>query len=444
MSITYQLIGIGTSHKVYLFKDEDGNKMVKRLKRVTKNEVNLHNSSNSQINEIIFALEMNSLYPDQFIKLHNFAFFKSNDKHPNFKIMTKKYLSQIKKDKLAILTTYEYVDKILSNKLDNNIICQILHCLYLIQKHGYTHSDIHFENIGINLTEKNINILGHSIKCKYHVKIIDYSDIKIGPSNSDMFHFILLLYNSPNINYKNAKIVNSELPNNNINNEYLRYLLHCIENPKLVEKILKIEVIIEPLIPIDDLIYLIKNYENIEECVKYFLAKIESSIVKLKNNILDLKKYVKLDGNLQDKTINNPIIMGIVANYYIRNSTSDIFPVIDNIIEKNNAVYIKYRDKILPIKEIPDDKIHLLLTILYIAVRFQEHNIYIKNPNIFDFGYIKLEDAYIYTLKNWTKFALIDKEYNIVKEYQDIIIKLYGKPYKGTIYSLSKDIKKKI
>lgn len=56
-----------------------------------------------------------------------------------------------------VLEKYEYVDTTLDKlKLNElySILIQLSYIIYIMNKHGYTHNDLHMNNIGIKKTNK--------------------------------------------------------------------------------------------------------------------------------------------------------------------------------------------------------------------------------------------------------------------------------------------------
>lgn len=224
-------IGNGMNGTVYSVKYKS-KKYAMKVEHILKKNIT-ETTSIPIWREIEFAKFMGSKYPMQFLTLYDNDIINDctlKQKYP-------KVLMENMPDDLKLLNDspycsrklYSWVDTTLDKVIDElniqqiySIIIQMAHIYYLMNKHGYTHSDTHLANVGliktndstINILEKTINLYG------YQVVLIDYGLVlnkkyKLG-SNS----------------YKNEKMTFK----NHTQYEALYMLLHIINKYHFFDK----------------------------------------------------------------------------------------------------------------------------------------------------------------------------------------------------------------
>lgn len=165
--------------------------------------------------ENLFAFEMGSLYPQHFTQLYDFVTTKKCDHiqqyNRNLKKFDKKLQKQFKdlaKSEWCIYRVYSRIDttfkKISDEKLytptrilaNYSMLAQMCYIIELMQNHGWSHGDLHYDNIGIKFTdEKTINLGDITIPTygrRYYA--IDYGTVE---------HKLLGIKSSPGRYYEN-------------------------------------------------------------------------------------------------------------------------------------------------------------------------------------------------------------------------------------------------
>ncbi len=153
--------------------------------------------------EIEFANTMGKLYPDHFMKLYDYDIVdkcthkQEYSQDPKlFSETAQESFKDFSKSKYCSRKLYAFVDTTLYNEFKNNdfsmkekysIIVQYTYIVYLMNKHGFVHNDLHNQNVGVNYTTKKyINVFGKKIPTFGRMLcLIDYgrvlhSDFKLG------------------------------------------------------------------------------------------------------------------------------------------------------------------------------------------------------------------------------------------------------------------------
>ena len=130
--------------------------------------------------EIDFATTLGELYPDQFMKLYDYDIVQKC-KHKQvysqdpklFSESAQKSFDNLSQSNYCSRKLYPFVDSTLYNEMKMNnltlkekysMICQYTYIIYLMNKHGYVHNDLHNQNVGVRYTKKKfINIFGKKI-----------------------------------------------------------------------------------------------------------------------------------------------------------------------------------------------------------------------------------------------------------------------------------------
>ncbi len=184
-------LGHGMVGTTYLAKL--GNKKY-ALKIEKISEKNLKpNTKFSEWREIEFSEKFGNSHPDQFIKLIKYDVV-DNCEHKqvysgDLKYLPEnvsKYLIEKNNSKYCIRKVYSLVDCDLSKIIDQldkkqiySLIVQNAYIIYLLKSNGYSHNDLHSQNIGVIKTKKKyINILGLNVPTfGYQYVALDFGKI---------------------------------------------------------------------------------------------------------------------------------------------------------------------------------------------------------------------------------------------------------------------------
>jgi serine/threonine protein kinase len=173
----------GGQGTVYLVKYKN-KKYILKIEKILKKNIN-KNYKSIYWREIDFAKNINKINYNHFIKLYDYNIVNNY----NFKLENPyniSYIDELNKSNYCSLKIYEYVDMTLDKIIDKlnitelySIIIQLSYSIYLMNKNGYTHNDLHINNIGIKKTKKtSIYIFNYKIPTFGNiVKIIDYGNI---------------------------------------------------------------------------------------------------------------------------------------------------------------------------------------------------------------------------------------------------------------------------
>jgi hypothetical protein len=271
--------------------------------------------------EIEFSEKFGNQYPNQFIKLFAYDIITNCEhvqKYPHDGSNLPPNRQQKIKEKISstycIRKIYSLVDttcKKIVNNLDlkqlYSMIIQTAYIIDLLNKNGYSHNDLHSENIGVKYTKKKyIKIYDKDIPTfGYIYKAIDYGSMTSdkwsnNTSNSridnDMIKLILRLvkYKS-NIGHNNKLIKKMALDQIILTEEYIeiqkystdttiQLYLFQILHPKLFQSIYNQKeeenyIEIETKLSTFDIVYFFQHINNIKKIIKFFTWNL-SNIIK--------------------------------------------------------------------------------------------------------------------------------------------------------------------
>lgn len=306
-------IGEGGEGVVYLVKNKNKKYVLKIEKILEKNIKKNLGSKFWRENEFIET--MNNLYPKLFMNLYEYDIIEDDKfKLPN--PYNLKNINELNESKFTSRKIFEFVDTTL-NKIINkltldklySILVQLSYIIYIMNKNGYTHNDLHNSNIGIIYTKrKYLHIFDYSIPTYgYIVKLIDYGrvlhkkyknyteeiiyNINIKEEYKRLLDIVVEIpfYNNIPTNFWKTydydkqldKFMNSDeliLVDNLVKNKNGKFNLFEVLYPMKFQKQMlgkKFTVVVDNIIrvPIEDYIFLL-NTDNINDILKYFIMKI--------------------------------------------------------------------------------------------------------------------------------------------------------------------------
>lgn len=307
-------LGFGFSGTTYLV-EKNNKQYALKIQHIFKDDIK-YNIKSPVWREIEFSKTFAKKYPNQFLQLHNYFFIsncKYKQKYPlelNPKFIN--YVEKRNSSPFCSIKIYSLIDNTLDKlnlKLNEyySILIQTIYAVYLLNKNGYIHADIHQGNIGIKKTDKKyIKIFGKSIPTfGNQVQIIDYETIqhkKYKINNNEFYEKVLkneLLWAMMNLsfdlrdfyskmpkNYDSKKLLNKfinsdedKLLKKYSDDVMIRFGLYQLIYPEKFQKEVFGNNKIIPIkfyIPIEDILYMVKNKENIKSIVKYLLNKIKN------------------------------------------------------------------------------------------------------------------------------------------------------------------------
>lgn len=284
----------------------------------------------SEWREIEFSEQFGNKYPEQFIKLYVWDIqtncYYSNPN--NFSHLPREVQTRLQEkldSKLCIRKLYSLVDtdlskiiKTLDKKQIYSLIIQTAHIIWLLSTEGYSHNDLHQNNIGVIYTEKKyIDILDSRIPVPTYGNIfvaLDFGNMtkdtwelteyekKIKSKDTIRILTKLIKYESkfdigPEQIQTNKLLSTKEINQDKMDilkqtrewddiNQYIfdsnpddKIILFQILYPEIFQQIFfgdnfsqVIKLIY--LIDIDDIIYFMKNKSNLKKIIKYFICKI--------------------------------------------------------------------------------------------------------------------------------------------------------------------------
>ncbi len=316
----------GTTYLVKLGKKEYALKIEKIAKKNIKPNLQVE-----EWREIEFSLKFGNLYPEQFIYLYNYDIIP-NCTHQQVFARDPGYLPEDVANRIkeknsstyCIRKIYSLVDTDLSKiikTLDReqiySLIVQTAYIIYLMDCNGYSHNDLHSQNIGVIKTKrKYLSIFGVKVKTLgYQYKAIDFGIVssklwnkeKIS-NNKDIVRMITRLlgyetsidYTLPNgkpitqsklIDLKDLgdkfdkiKVLDEYKSLNDFSTEDKdKTVLFQLMYPEQFQKILlgkKKVTLIKPkyLIDLIDVIYFFKYKNDLVKLIKYFSLKLNGVI----------------------------------------------------------------------------------------------------------------------------------------------------------------------
>lgn len=181
-----KFISEGVLGKVYLVEKNDIKYAMKVLYIPDKNDISLKN-------ELLFIKKVVSKHPEQFMQLIEYNIKENcNEPYPEIpKFITENDKQRIllrQRSKLCVEKIYSLVDTTLDKLPIKNfskpelysMFAQLFYIVYLIEKGGFIHGDLHRGNIGIINVEKNkkIKILNKEIPSfgRQYI-VIDYDGV---------------------------------------------------------------------------------------------------------------------------------------------------------------------------------------------------------------------------------------------------------------------------
>jgi hypothetical protein len=183
-------LGSGVYGTTYLVK-KNNIKYALKIEKILNKEIK-EDSSSPVWRDIYFAKYFGNLYPDHFMKIHEYDII-DNCKHEQIYPEYIKYYNKKLQDSLSeriqsnfcSRKIYSLIDSPLKDiipRLKNqneiySIIIQICYIIYLMNKHNYTHNDINNDNIGVIYTnkDKHLKIFNEDIPTYgYQLNLIDY------------------------------------------------------------------------------------------------------------------------------------------------------------------------------------------------------------------------------------------------------------------------------
>jgi len=333
-------LGKGMMGTVFLAHDKKGNKYAYKIERILPEAVKKTFKS-SYWRENDFAQTLANKHPEHFMVLYD-SKIDSDCKHHqdfsgfNFKMedlskSLQNYYTKLKKSPYCSVKLWSIIDDtveklfipklMISKKVLCNLFIQIIYIVFLINNSGYVHNDFHIGNIGyVKTDKKTVNILGNNIQTHgYLIKAIDYGLVlhdkytlsKGERINYDNAYDLLTVVNMFSIEIKNEKIAGKEwdwgnewskpikiskkekeelekyLPEgkklNKDNYDFIIDKLYkLIEWKKWQQHILGDNTIqgVEPsyLIPLNDMLFLIKNLYNPKKILEYLISRAQSRI----------------------------------------------------------------------------------------------------------------------------------------------------------------------
>lgn len=299
-----------------------------KIEKILENEVK-KNLKSIYWREIEFAKTMNNKCPDLFMKLYDYDIIENC----NFNLDNPYNIERIRimnESTFCSRKIYEYIDLTLDKIIDKlklhelySIIIQLVYIIFIMNKNGYTHNDLHIQNIGVKKTkQKYITIFNTKIPTYGKIiKLIDYGGVLhnkyilgiselIGIEESKILSdnktkeirrlldiiYELSFYSKIPLNFwekynynediqKFLQSKNVNLVNDLVKNNEDKYTLFMLLYPEKAQKRLlksKFEKVIYNKIrlPIEDVIFLldathIKSYSDIKKIILYFIKKIE-------------------------------------------------------------------------------------------------------------------------------------------------------------------------
>lgn len=316
-------LGSGMAGSVYL-ANSNGKECALKIEKISDNKIE-HNLKYEEWREIEFSENFANNFPDQFITLYgydiipNCVYEYTDDYRDHLQKLpenVKNRFLEKEKGNHCIRKLYSLVDSNIKKPIDKftkqqlySAITQMCCICYLMQKHGYTHNDLHSGNIGVLLTSnKYVNILDKKVKSfGIHIFALDFGNVlheKYGLNDEEiMRHHYNLKHDIDRFVKKLVSIEKNEYFNKLINwndnteifklflksdyykmtkqfspNKYDRLLLFQVLYPEAFQKMYLKEKYVKTyqvslLCDKDDFLFLFKNKKKLKKCIKYFANK---------------------------------------------------------------------------------------------------------------------------------------------------------------------------
>jgi hypothetical protein len=314
------IIGVGGTGTIYLAKDDKGNEYAYKISKMLPKDIKKSLTS-EYWREIDFANNVANKYIDHFMYLYDskidntckYNIIKEDDfiELDKFSKMYKKQYAiyhskycNIKLWSLIDQTMKEYFEKNYKKSVYYDLFIQIIYIVYLIYTHGYSHNDLHLENIALKKTDKKvIKILNKNIQTHgFLVQAIDYGYVLHKNTNYNDLNYILQYFvidsskyhdyyknkvNKDNYDWyfeidyevpiKDKELLLNLLPKKQLKNkeqliQKLYKLLFTEQWQKDVLNDTYIKTIpIELRIPLNIILYIIKNIDDVTKVLHYVI-----------------------------------------------------------------------------------------------------------------------------------------------------------------------------
>jgi hypothetical protein len=299
-------LGKGMTGTVYLCEDMFSNKYAMKIQQILKKDI-----KEKVFREKDFAETMSSKYPEHFMTLYDNKIDETckhkqswSGMHFKMKDLPKEqqtYYTKLFASPYCSISVWSLIDMTLDEYINSSqfkkehfrdLLIQVMYVIFLIQKEGYFHTDLHFHNIGLVKTKKKtINVLGKDIPTHgYLVQAIDYElilhkkyklkvweEIRLKNDN-DVFVIITCLFNDQLKQFHeivltdvDIDILSGLLPKrltDENKNYFLRILYRLLFWNKWQSNLKEQK---EPilLVPIDVILFMIKNIYNTNKIIEY-------------------------------------------------------------------------------------------------------------------------------------------------------------------------------
>jgi hypothetical protein len=170
-----------------------------KMEKILESEIK-KNYKSTYWREIEFSKNMNNKYPDLFMTLHDYDIIEDCDFTLDNPYNIER-ITSMNKSTYCSRKIYEYIDMTLDKIIDKlklnelySVLTQLSYVIYIMNKNGYTHNDLHIYNIGVKkTTKKYITIFNNKIPTYGKIiKLLDYGSVlhkKYVLGNSELFEF---------------------------------------------------------------------------------------------------------------------------------------------------------------------------------------------------------------------------------------------------------------
>lgn len=315
-------LGHGMSGTVYLVK-KGNKKYALKIEHILEKDIKKSNKS-LVWREIEFSIKFGNHHNDQFMKLVDYdiidnchhiqkyrfdlSYFPKNKQEEYKKLSQSKYC--VRKVYTLIDTTLDKIIEKLTIKQIYSMIVQIAYALYLLHSNNYIHGDFHWENVGVIKTKnKFIKIFDHNVPTYgYIYQLIDYGSILnkkdiankkeetrfnevIGYELRTIKDFLMITkfwkevrkykINTPFKEFYKEFRKTEEyhliktITNNKYSQMYLFDILYAEKSQRMTlgnkfKKVMKVKL----LIPLEDILYMVKYENNYKDMIDYFIDKL--------------------------------------------------------------------------------------------------------------------------------------------------------------------------